>query len=73
MFGAVYAPLMGRPISDEGRAVVVRLHEAITTHERAAGLRKYERGKTSPQFKKAIGAFAADLRKRLANPLRARA
>jgi hypothetical protein len=61
MHGAVYAPLMGRPISDEGRAVVVRLHEAITAHERTAGLRKYERGKTSPQFMKAIGAFTADL------------
>jgi hypothetical protein len=45
MFGAVYAPLMGRPISDEGRAVVVRLCEAITAHERTAGLRKYERGR----------------------------
>jgi hypothetical protein len=61
MSNAVYAPLMGRPISDQGRAVVTRLHEAITTHERTAGLRKYERGKTSAQFDKAIGAFAADL------------
>jgi len=48
-------------VSDQGRAVVTRLHEAITVHERAAGLRKYERGKTSAQFDKAIGAFAADL------------
>jgi hypothetical protein len=61
MFDAVYAPLMGRPISDPGRAVVTRLHEAITAHERAVGLRKYARGKTKPQFDKAIGAFAADL------------
>ena len=48
-------------MSDQGRAVVARLHEAITAHERATGLRKYERGKTSPQFDRAIGAFAADL------------
>jgi hypothetical protein len=61
MFNAVYAPLMGKPISDQGRAVVTRLHEAITAHERTAKLRKYERGKTSAQFNKAIGAFAADL------------
>jgi hypothetical protein len=61
MFNAVYAPLMGRPVSDQGRAVVARLHEAIIAHERTAGLRKYERGKTKPQFDKAIGAFAADL------------
>jgi hypothetical protein len=25
MFDAVYAPLMGRPVSDQGRAVVARL------------------------------------------------
>jgi hypothetical protein len=61
MFNAVHAPLMGRPVSDQGRAVVTRLHEAITAHERTAGVRKYERGKTRPQFAKAIGAFAADL------------
>jgi hypothetical protein len=61
MFNAVQASLMGRPVSDQGRAVVTRLHKAITTHERTAGLRKYDRGKTSPQFDKAIGAFAADL------------
>jgi hypothetical protein len=61
MFDAVYAPLMGRPVSDEGRAVVTRLHEAITAHERTIGLRKYARGKTQAQFEKAIGAFAADL------------
>ena len=61
MFNAVYAPLTGMPVSDQGRAVVTRLHEAITAHERAAGLRKYERGKTSARFAKAIGAFAADL------------
>jgi hypothetical protein len=61
MFNAVHAPLMGRPVSDQGRAVVARLHEAITAHERIAGLRKYERAKTSTQFDKAIGAFAADL------------
>jgi hypothetical protein len=61
MFDAVYSPLMGRPISDEGRAVVALLHELIVAHERAAGLRKYERGKTRAQFEKAIGAFAADL------------
>jgi hypothetical protein len=61
MFNAVHAPLMGKPISDQGRAVVTRLHEAITAHERTAGLRKYARGKTSAQFNKAIGAFAADL------------
>src|SRR5436190_23213050 len=61
MFNAVYAPLMGRPVSDQGRAVVKRLHEAITAHEHTAGHRKYERGKTKVQFNKAIGAFAADL------------
>jgi hypothetical protein len=61
MFNAVYAPLTGMPVSDQGRAVVARLHEVITAHERAAGLRKYERGKKSAQFMKAIGAFAADL------------
>ena len=61
MFNAVYAPLTGRPVSDQGRALTARLNEAITAHERAAGLRKYERGKTKPQFEKAIGAFAADL------------
>jgi hypothetical protein len=61
MFDAVYAPLMGRPVSDQGRAVVTRLHEAITAHERTVGLRKYARGKTQAQFEKAIGAFAADL------------
>ena len=61
MFNAVYAPLMGRPISDQGRAVVTRLHEAITAHERAINPRKYSRGKTRAQFDKAIGAFAADL------------
>jgi hypothetical protein len=61
MFNAVYAPLTGRPVSDQGRAVVALLYNAITMHERAAGLRKYERGKTSAQFEKAIGAFAADL------------
>ena len=61
MLNAVYAPLMGRPVSDEGRAVVARLHSAITEHERTAGLRNYARGKTSAQFDKAIGAFAADL------------
>src|SRR6266404_5085753 len=61
MFNAVHAPLMGRPISDQGRAVVARLREAITAHESATGHRKYARGKTKPQFDKAIGAFAADL------------
>jgi hypothetical protein len=61
MFDAVYAPLMGRPVSDEGRAVVTRLHEAITAHERTVRLRKYARGKTQAQFEKAIGAFTADL------------
>jgi hypothetical protein len=61
MFNAVYAPLTGMPVSDQGRALVARLHEAVTAHERTAGLRKYERGKTNAQFKKAIGAFAADL------------
>lgn len=61
MFNAVYAPLTGMPVSDQGRAVVTRLVEAITIHERAAGLRKYDRGKTSAQFAKATGAFAADL------------
>jgi hypothetical protein len=61
MFDAVYAPLMGRPVSDQGRAVVTRLHEAITAHERTVRPRKYTRGKTSVQFNKAIGAFAADL------------
>ena len=61
MYSAVYAPLMGRPVSDQGRAVVTRLHEAITTHEHTSGLRKYARGKTNAQFDKAIGAFAADL------------
>jgi hypothetical protein len=61
MFNAVYAPLMGRPVSDQGRAVVARLHEVITAHERTAGTRKYERGKKTSQFDKAIGAFAADL------------
>lgn len=61
MFNAVHAPLMGGPVSDQGRAVVARLYDAITVHERTAALRKYERGKTSAQFKKAIGAFAADL------------
>jgi hypothetical protein len=61
MFDAVYAPLMGRPVSDQGRAVVTRLHEAITTHERTVNPRKYSRGKTRAQFDKAIGAFAADL------------
>ena len=61
MFNAVYAPLTGWPVSDQGRAVVTRLREAITAHERTAGHRKYERGKTSAQFDKAIGAFAADL------------
>ena len=59
MFDAVYAPLTGKPVSDQGRAVVTRLVEAITAHERTAGLRKYERGKTSKQFAKAVGAFAA--------------
>ncbi len=61
MINAVHAPLMGKPISDQGRAVVTRLHEAITAHERAVNPRKYSRGKTKPQFNKAIGAFAADL------------
>lgn len=61
MFNAVYAPLTGRPISDQGRAVVTRLHEAITAHERDINPRKYSRGKTRAQFEKAIGAFAADL------------
>jgi hypothetical protein len=61
MFDAVYAPLMGRPVSDQGRAVVARLYEAITAHERAVNPRKYARGKTRAQFEKAIGAFAADL------------
>ena len=61
MFNAVYAPLMGGPVSDQGRAVVARLHEAITAHERTANPRKYSRGKTRAQFDKAIGAFAADL------------
>jgi hypothetical protein len=61
MYNAVHAPLMGGPVSDQGRAVVSRLHEAITAYERTAKLRKYERGKTSIQFDKAIGAFAADL------------
>ena len=61
MFNAVHAPLMGRPVSDQGRAVVTRLHEAITAHERTAGLRRYSRGKTVAKFDKAIGAFAADL------------
>ena len=61
MSDAVYAPLMGKPISDQGRAVVARLHDAITTHERASGVRKYERRKTREQFNTAIGAFAADL------------
>jgi hypothetical protein len=61
MSNAVHAPLMGGPVSDQGRAVVTRLHEAITAHERNAGLRKYERGKTTAQFAKAVGAFAADL------------
>ena len=54
-------PPMGGPVSDQGHAVVARLHEAIAAHERTAGLRKYEPGKTSAQFDKAIGAFAADL------------
>jgi hypothetical protein len=61
MFSAVYAPLTGGPVSDQGRAVVARLHKEITAHEREAGLRKYARGKTVAQFDKAIGAFAADL------------
>jgi hypothetical protein len=61
MFDAVYAPLMGRPVSDQGRAVVARLYEAITAHERAVNPRKYARGKTRALFEKAIGAFAADL------------
>jgi hypothetical protein len=61
MFDAVYAPLTGGPISDQGRAVVARLHDAITAHERTVNPRKYARGKTSAQFNKAIGAFAADL------------
>lgn len=61
MHNAVYAPLMGWPVSDQGRAVVASLHEAITAHERAVNPRKYSRGKTKPQFDKAIGAFAADL------------
>jgi hypothetical protein len=61
IFNAVYAPLMGKPISDQGRAVVTRLHEAITTHERTVNPRKYSRGKTRARFDKAIGAFAADL------------
>jgi hypothetical protein len=42
MFNAVYAPLMGRPVSDEGRAVVARLHEAVTAHERKEGKRTGE-------------------------------
>jgi hypothetical protein len=61
MYSAVYAPLTGGPVSDQGRAVVTRLREAITIHEREAGLRKYARGKKTAQFDKAIGAFAADL------------
>jgi hypothetical protein len=61
MFDAVYAPLTGRPISDQGRAVVARLGQAITTHERTVNPRKYARRKTSAQFDKAIGSFAADL------------
>lgn len=61
MFNAVHAPLMGRPISDQGRAVVARLHDAITTHELTVNPRKYARRKTSAQFNKAIGAFAADI------------
>lgn len=61
MFDAVYAPLTGGPISDQGRAVVARLHEAITIHEQASKPRKYKRGKTDAKFVKAIGAFASDL------------
>ena len=61
MHNAGYAPLMGGPVSDQGRALVSRLHDAITAYERTAKLRKYERGKTSAKFDKAIGAFAADL------------
>ena len=61
MFNAVYAPLTGRPVSDQGRAVVARLRDAITTHERAVNPRKYARRKTNAQFDKAIGGFAADL------------
>ncbi len=61
MYDAVYASLTGRPVSDQGRAVVVRLNEAITLYERSAGLRKYARGKKNAQFDKAIGAFTADL------------
>ena len=61
MFNAVHAPLMGWPVSDQGRAVVTRLREAITAHERAVNPRKYSRGKTGAKFDKAIGAFVADL------------
>src|SRR5882672_8426740 len=54
---ARFASLTGRPITDEGRAVVARLGEAITRQEK----RTYARKRTSTQFNRAIGAFAADL------------
>jgi hypothetical protein len=54
---ARFAPLTGRPISDEGRAVVTKLNAAITAYES----RTYARKGTRAQFDKAIGAFAADL------------
>jgi hypothetical protein len=63
MINAVYAPLTGRPVSDQGRALVARLHELIEQHElsHSTKRRKYKRRKTNAQFDKAIGAFAADL------------
>jgi hypothetical protein len=57
MRNARFAGLAGRPISDEGRAVVEQLGEAIMEQEK----RKYARRSTSAQFHKAIGAFTADL------------
>ena len=54
---ARFAPLTGRPITDEGRAVVARLSVSITQQE----TRTYARRRTSAQFTRAIGAFAADL------------
>ena len=54
---ARYAALTGQPISDEGRALVAHLGDVITALEN----RKYARGRTAPQFIKAVGAFTADL------------
>lgn len=63
MINAVYAPLTGTPITDQGRAVVARLHEAIERYEfqRVQAPRKNKRKGTAKQFDKAIGAFLADL------------